>query len=332
MIGRRRILSGFAFAIAADALAQVRGRAYRIAYFGFSAKNSAEDDRVEAAFINRLADLGFEVGKNLTIDWRYAEGRNERYGDFAREMRDKNVDLVIAGSATAARAMVEASSVTPVVIWGIVDPLRTGLVSSFAHPGGQVTGMSNFAGDLVPKRIELFKDAIPTLSRLAFARCPECGRLSGVSSASYDAAFESYREGARQLGVTLTPVDINAATDFSSAVALIESQKADGVLLVGNQINAKLREDWITYEAERRLPLMVDYRGFGCLLSYGPDYAAMFRRVAEIAVQVLNGAKPGDLPLEQPTKLDLVVNLKVARSIGIAIPQSVLRRADAVIS
>jgi putative ABC transport system substrate-binding protein len=332
MIGRRRIISGLACALGATALAQVPGRTYHIAWFGFTAKNSADEDRFVAAFINRLVELGFVEGRNLTIDWRYAEGRNERYAEFAAEMRDKGVDLVVTGTSTAAHAVVEASRNIPVVAFGMgIDPLGTGLVKSFAHPGGQVTGMSNFNGDLVPKRIELFKAAVPTVSKIAFARCPECGRLSGLSSASINAAFESYRESARSIGITLIPVDINAAADFSAAIAFIESEHADGVLLVATQINSKLRDDWLAFEAAHRVPVMADYR-FGGLLSYGPDYAAIFRRVAEIAVQILKGAKPGDLPMEQPTRLEFVVNLKVARTIGLTIPQSALLRADDVIS
>ncbi|MDM0113761.1 ABC transporter substrate-binding protein [Variovorax sp. J22R133] len=332
MIGRRRIISGFACALGATALAQVPGRTYRIAYFGFTAKNSKDDERIVAAFINRLVELGFVEGRNLTIDWRYAEGKSERYAEFAAEMRDKGVDLVVTGTATAARAVVEAGRNIPVVTFGINDPLRTGLIQSLAHPGGQVTGMSNFAGDLAPKRIELFKVAVPTVSRLAFARCPECARRSGLASATIDAAFESYRESARLLGLTLIPLNINAAEDFPEAVARIESERADGVLLSPNEINAKLRAEWVAFEAAKQVPVMADYRAYGCLLSYGPDYAAMFRRVAEIAVQILNGAQPGNLALEQPTKFEFVVNLKVAKAMGLNIPRNALLRADEVIS
>ncbi|MEJ8822330.1 ABC transporter substrate-binding protein [Variovorax humicola] len=332
MIGRRRLISGAACAVGTVALAQVPGRTYRIAYFGFTAKNSADDDRIVAAFIGRLRELGFVEGRNLTIDWRYAEGKNERYAEFAKEMREKGVDAVVTGTSTAARAVVEAGGNIPVVIFGINDALRTGLVASFTRPGGQVTGLSNFAGDLVPKRIELFKAAVPTVSRIAFARCPECGRMSGLSSASIDAAFQSYRESAGSLGITLIPVDINASADFPAATASIKSEQADGVLLTPNQINAKLRDDWIAFEAAQRVPVMADYRSYGSLLSYGPDYAAVFRRMAELVVRILNGEKPGDMPLEQPTKLEFVVNLKVASAIGLSIPQSVLLRADEIIS
>jgi putative ABC transport system substrate-binding protein len=160
---------------------------------------------------------------------------------------------------------------------GTILPHRP--TSTFAPVGGQVTGISGFSGELVPKRIELFKAAVPTVSRIAFARCTECGRLSGQSRASMDGAIESYRESARSLGITLIPVDITAVADFPSAVALIESKQADGVLLPGNPINGKVRDDRVAFEAEHRIPVMTELR-FGCLLSYGPDYVAIFGRPA----------------------------------------------------
>ncbi|MBB3179291.1 ABC transporter substrate-binding protein [Variovorax sp. Sphag1AA] len=331
MIGRRRLVSGFACAIGTAALAQVPRRTYRIAYIGLTAKNSADDDRILAAFIHRLGELGFVVGTNLTIDWRFSEGKNERYAEFAKEMRDKGVDLVV-GNSTAARAMVDVGGNIPVVMFGVIDPIGTGLVASFAHPGGQVTGMSGFSGDLVPKQIELLKAAAPGVTKIALSRCPECGRLSGLSTARIEATFESYRERARSLGLSAIALDINAVTDFPAAVSTIKSEGVNGVLLLPQQVNAGLRDDWVAFEAEQRIPVITGYRGLGCLLSYGPDGVALFRRLAEMVVQILNGAKPGDLALEQPTKLEFVIDLKVAKAIGLTIPQSALLRADEVIS
>ncbi|MBS0454182.1 MAG: ABC transporter substrate-binding protein [Proteobacteria bacterium] len=333
MISRRRIVSGLACALGTTALAQTPGRTYHIGYLGFAARETSTPDyeRAAAAFRNRLNELGFVEGRNLTIDRRYAEGTNDRYVEFAAEMREKGVDLIFTGSAPAVRAVVDTSSI-PVVIFAISDPLHTGMVASYAHPGGQVTGMSNFNDDLVPKRIELFKAAVPTLSRMAIARCTDCALLSGISRATWDSTFESYSETAHSLGITLIPADINAGTDFRAGVNLITSAHADGVLISSNPINVKLQEDWVAFEAVSRMPAMADNGGFGCLLSYGPDYPAMLRRVAEIVAQILNGAKPGDLPLERPTKFEFVINLKVARAIGLVVPQSVLARADHVVS
>ena len=331
MIRRRQLVASTAACVLGiPARGQLPGRTYRIAYFGFTATNSADDDRTVAAFVDRLAELGFVQGRNLIIEWRYAEGKNERYAEFAREMVQLRADVVVTGTSTAAHAVVEASRTMPVVTFGINDPLRTGLVASLAHPGGQVTGMSNFSGDLVAKRIELFKAAVPSMTKLALARCPRCGLLSGLSAASIKGALDRYREDAQSLGVSLFPLDINADTEFAAAVALLKNETPGGVLLMPTQINAKLRGEWAQAQASLRIPLMSDYRGSGCVLAYGPDYAAMFRRIAEFAARILNGAQAGELPMEQPTKLEFLVDLKAARTIGLSIPQSVLLRADDV--
>ena len=225
MVRRRSLLaSTAACALGIPARGQTPGRTYRVAYFGFTATNSADDDLRIAAFVNRLAELSFVQGRNLIIEWRYAEGKNERYGEFAREMVKTRADLVITGTSTAAHAVVEASRTMPVVTYGINDPLHTGLVASLAHPGGQVTGMSNFNADLVPKRIELFKAAVPSMTKLALARCPQCGILSGLSAASISTAFEGYRQNAQSLGVSLISLDIDADTEFAAAVALLKRE------------------------------------------------------------------------------------------------------------
>jgi putative ABC transport system substrate-binding protein len=331
MINRRVMALGLAAVGASAAVAQVPGRTYRIGFFGFTAYNSPEDERVVAAFVKRLAELGFVEGKNLIVEWRYAEGRNERYADFAKEMAEAHADLVVTGTATAAGAVVAVSKTLPVVMFGMPDPVSTGLVASLAHPGGQVTGMSNFAEDLVPKRIELFKAAVPSLSRLAFARCPECARLSGYSPALLTTLLSQYQTQARQLGMTLIELPVNADTDFPAAVQAIKRERVEGVLLAANQINAKLLRDWVSLQEAEKMPLMTDYRGSGALISYGPDYAAIFRRVAEYSARVLNGANPADLPMEQPSTVELVVNRAVARKLGLSLPSSVLLRADLIL-
>jgi putative tryptophan/tyrosine transport system substrate-binding protein len=140
------------------------------------------------------------------------------------------------------------------------------------------------------------------MTKLALAWCPQCGLLSGLSAASLNAAFEGYRQNAQALGVSLIPLDINADTEFAAAVAFLKSEIPGGVLLIPHQINAKLRGEWAAAQASLRIPLMSDYRSSGCVLAYGPDYAAMFRRIAEFVARILNGAQAGDLPMEQPTK------------------------------
>jgi putative ABC transport system substrate-binding protein len=322
---------GLAAVGASAALAQVPGRTYRVGYFGVTAYNSPDDERVNAAFVNRLRELGFVEGKNLIIEWRYAEGRNERYADFAKEMVDARADLVVTAGAVPAAAVVAASKTLPVVTFGMPDPVSTGLVASLAHPGGQVTGMSNFAVDLLPKRIELFKEAVPSLRRLALARCRECGRLSGYSPALLASLLTQLQTQARQVGMTLIELPVNADTDFPAAVQAIKRERVEGVLLAPNQINSKLRRDWVALQEAERVPLMADSRASGALISYGPDYAALFRRIAEYSARILNGANPGDLPMEQPTIVELVVDRGVAKKLGLTIPSSVLSRADLIL-
>jgi putative ABC transport system substrate-binding protein len=331
MVNRRVMMLGLAASAVSTAAARSPGRIYRIGFFGFTAYNSPEDERIVAAFVGRLRELGFAEGKNLVIEWRYAEGRNERYAVFAKEMVGSRADLIVTGTATAAHAVVEASKTMPVVMFGMPDPVSTGLVTSLAHPGGQVTGMTNFSEDLVPKRIELFKSAVPSLARLAFARCPECARLSGYSNAMLTALFDGYQTFAHKLGVALIEVPINSDSDFPAAVETLKRERADGVLLAANQINAKLRRDWIAFQSAERIPVMSDYRALGGLLAYGPDYAAIFRRVGEFAARILNGANAGDLPMEQPTMVELVINRGVAKALGLTIPSSVLLRANLIL-
>jgi putative ABC transport system substrate-binding protein len=225
-----------------------------------------------------------------------------------------------------------ASRSMPVVITAApADPVRAGLVASLAHPGGQVTGFTNLSGDLVPKRLELLKVAVPSARRIAFTRCPSCEKTSGVSAAEAVALLEGHAAAARSLGMTLVPVELNAASDFDTASAVVLRERCDALLIGSSPVNRALQGRWRAFAAAQRLLTMAPSRGYGALLSYGPDYVAVHRRAAELVARILNGANPGDLPMEQPTKFELVVNLRIARAIGLVIPQSLLLRADEVI-
>jgi putative ABC transport system substrate-binding protein len=329
---RRSLIAGLAACAAGRVVhAQAPGRRYRIGYLGYTAVNTPDDDRVWGGFVQRLRELGFSEGGNLIIEQRFAEGRNERYTEFAAELVRLDADLVVVGNGTAARAVMAASRSMPVVTVAVPDPVRAGLVASLAHPGGQLTGVSNLSDDLAPKRIELLKAAVPSARRIGFARCPRCQQTSGVDAAQVAALFDAQTAAARALGVALVSVELNAAADFEAASAAVLRERCDAVLIGSNQINVAVAGQWRAFAVAQRLALMADYRGFGALLSYGPDYAAIYRRAAEFAVRILNGAKPAELPMEQPTKFELVVNLKIAKAIGLAIPQSLLLRADEVI-
>ena len=311
---------------------QMPGRVYRVGYFGYTATNTPDDDRVWGAFVQRLRELGFTEGANLVIEQRFVEGRNERYADFAAEMVKLKADVVVATSGAAAREVMKASTTLPIVTTAVPDPVRPGLVTSLARPGGQLTGISNLADELVPKRLELLKAALPGARRIAFVRCPRCAQSAGASVTQVSAVHAEEEAAARSLGVTWLPVDINDATEFDSVTAQLRREQPDALLIGATQINFALREQWIALSVKQHLPMLTPARGFGpAMLSHGPDVAATYRKAAEYVAKILGGARPGDLPMEQPTRFELVINLKTARALGLTIPLSVLLRADEVI-
>ena len=279
----------------------------------------------------RLRELGFAEGQNLVIEQRFAEGRNERYAGFAAEMVRLDADVVVASNGPATRAVLAASSTMPIVTTAVPDPVRSGLVASLGRPGGQVTGISNLADDLVPKRLELIKDAVPGARQVAFARCPQCLIASGAGAAEVDAMKDKYESAARSLGLKLLLLEVNAKEDFDSVAASLRQQRPDALLIGATPTNVALRHEWLAIAAEQRLPMLAPYREFGAMLSYGPDIVAIYRRAAEFVVKILQGERPGELPMEQPTRFEFVVDLRIASSIGLVIPNEVLLRADEVL-
>ena len=307
------------------------GRKYRIGWLGYTATNTAEDERVIAAFKQRLRELGLVEGSNLLIIWRYAEGRMERYDDFAAEMLRLGVDLIVATSNPPALAVMRVSRGTPIVHIAATDPVRDGLAASLARPGGQNTGIASLTADLSLKRIELLKAAIPLAKRVAIARCPVCAMASGTNAAQVASFYESQDAAARALGVTLVSLELNSAAEFDAADAVLRRERPDALLLGANPVNIALRGQWLAVAATLRLPTFGSTPRSGWMLSYGPDWSAILRRSAEIIARILDGAKPGDLPMEQPTVFEFVIDLRIAKTLGLTIPQSVRLRATDVI-
>jgi putative ABC transport system substrate-binding protein len=329
---RRLVISMAACAASRLVSAQPAGRTYRIGYLGYTATDSSEGaQRIWNAFVQRLHDLGFAEGGNLVIEQRFAEGQVERYPTLAAELIGLKVDVFVVASGSAARAVMSASRSMPIVTVAVPDPVRAGLVASLAHPGGQVTGISNLADELVPKRLELLKAAVPQATRIAIARCPRCTQSSGQRAAEALAMYQEQAAAAHALGVALLPLEVNSASDFESAKAAVARERPEALLIGATPVNVALRKEWVALADAQRLPMLAPYRGFGAMLSYGPDFEAILRRAAEYVARILNGAKPAELPMEQPTKLEFVVDLRIARSIGLESPQSVLLRADEVI-
>jgi putative ABC transport system substrate-binding protein len=334
MVDRRKLIAGVvAFTAALCARAQVSGRVYRIGYLGYTGHehDTPQDVRVWNGFVTRLRELGFAEGRNTIIEQRFAEGRNERYVDFAAEMVKLDADIVVASSGSAARAVMAASRTMPIVVTAVPDPVRSGLVASLARPGGRLTGISNLGDELAPKRLEFLRMVVSPGGEIAFVRCSRCYRTAGASEAEVVARDVEMEATARSLGVRLRLLDVNAKEEFDAVAAELRRAPPDALLIGSTQINVALRDEWLALAAAQRLPMLAPYRGFGAMFSYGADFAAIYRRAAELVARILQGAAPGDLPMELPTKFELVVNLVIAKSMGVTIPRALLLRADEVI-
>lgn len=329
---RLAILGPLALGVLTCTWAQVPGRTYRVGYLGFTASHAAAEPRHWEAFVQRLHDLGYSRGGNLVLEKRYADGtRDMHYTAFVDEMLRIKADAVVVTSGTMARYVMGLSRKMPIVAIALADPVRSGLVASLARPGGQLTGLSDLSDELVPKQLELLKAAVPTVERIAFASCPWCAWSAGLSRAGLRALQAEQDAAAHALGVTLVRADLSDSTLFDGTAAGVLRERADALLIGANEINVALRERWSAFAAQHRLPMLAPYRGFGAMLSYGPDYAVIYRKAAEYVAKILGGASPGELPVEQPTRFELVVNLKTARDLGVTIAQRVLLRADEVI-
>jgi len=275
-------------------------------------------------FRQALRDLGYLEGRNIVIEERLAEGKAERLRSLAAELVRLKVDVIITNSTPGTRAAKEATSTIPIVMTGSADPVGAGLVANLARPGGNITGLSIMAPDLDGKRLELLKETIPKVPRMAM--------LLEAANRGMARRLEATRVAAHALGVSLHPVEVQQPFDFETAFAKMTKAGA-GALLVPNLFNPYSRE-LVDLATKHRIPTLYDSRHFveaGGLMAYGPPTADQYRRAAAYVDKILKGAKPGDLPIEQPTKLELLINLKTAKALGLTIPPSILLRADKVI-
>ena len=316
---------------AADA--QQAGKVWRIGYLGNTNPQTNPDVApIWVAFQQALQERGYVEGKNLAFELRFVEGRPERFPTLAAELVRLNVDVIVVLANSGAKAAKVATATIPIVTVNVADPVGLGLVASLARPGGNMTGISDYTLELVPKRLELLKTAAPTASRIAYIRCVKCAASDDPARV---AAIRSERAAAAQnLGMTLVEVDISGPQDFEDATATILRAHPDAIFLAPSPIIFTLRNELADFAVRQRLPLFAFAREqviAGSLMSYGISQSDQFRKAAVLVDKILKGAKPGDLPIEQPTKFDLVINLKTAETLGLMIPQSMLLRADEVI-
>jgi putative ABC transport system substrate-binding protein len=317
------LLGGAAAAWPFVARAQQPGKPPTIGYLGGG--GPATQRAWVDAFVQRLRELGWIEGRTVAIEYRWGEGRAERYAEIAAEFVRLKVDVILAGGTEAATAAKQATSVIPIVFPTAGDPVGSRLVASLARPGGNVTGLSNLGSDLAAKRLGLLREVFPSLRRLAI-----------MANADYSGGVTEREEidaAARTLGLEVVPLPIRRGEDIASAFDGLKG-RAEALYTTGDPLVNTHRLRINTFALAARLPTMFPHREYvegGGLMSYGPNFPDLNRRAADYVDKILRGAKPADLPVEQPTKFDLVVNLTTAKALGIEVPAALLVRADEVI-
>jgi putative ABC transport system substrate-binding protein len=280
----------------------------------------------EVAFLQGMRELGYVDGKNLVIEYRWAGGDAERLPALAAELVAAKVDIIVTSGVPAAKAAMSATGTIPIVMASSGDAVADGLVASFTQPGGNVTGLSQFTRELSRKRLEVFKEAIPDLKRV--------GAVFNAKNPSTMPQFLETATAGNTLGLTLVPFDIHFAEGIEPAFAEAVRQKVQGVVIISDSATIAHRTELGSAALKAQLPTMFANKAYlqgGGLMSYGPDIVAAFHHAAYYVDKILKGAKPANLPVEQPTQFELVINLKTAKALGITIPQSILIRADDVI-
>jgi putative ABC transport system substrate-binding protein len=300
--------------------AQQPGKIYRVGYL--SPRNGAEQR--EGIFAKGLRDLGYSEGQNIAIEWRFAEEKPERLPALANELVNLKTDVIVTFTTPAIKAAKEATTAIPIVMANVGDPIAAGFVTSLARPGGNITGLTNLSPALGGKRLELLKEVVPKLSRVAAFWHPD----------AHAPALKELENDARALRIELRPVTVRSSGDFESAFAAAAKARTEGLITLPTSLLVDFRRQLAELAMKRRLPAIYPNREIamaGGLMAYGPDVNDNYRRAAILVDKILKGTKPADLPVEQPIKFELVINLKTAKQIGLTIPPNVLARADRVI-
>jgi len=305
---------------------QLTGRVYRIGYQSIALREQTL--HYIKAFEDGLRSLGYRVGENVVIEYRFADGEMERLPALAADLVRLGVDIIITGGGNPSTvAAMKATTTIPIVMSSSVDPVSNGLVASLARPGGNVTGFSADAGsEILGKRFELLKEILPNLSRVGILFNPDVAFNRGRQT--------SMGETARTLGLTTIPVEARGVDALEQAFATLVRERAQAFVMQGDGVLLNYRGQIAEMALRNRLPaasLQRELAEAGFLLTYGADFRDLYRRIATFADKIMKGAKPADLPVEQPTKFELVINLKTAKALGVDVPLSVQQRADEVI-
>jgi len=331
MISRRRVVIAFGAGVPAlltsFSFAQQPGMVRRIGFLAIRSRSTPSNpDAYYDAFVQGMRELDYVERKNLAIEWRFAEGKYERLPGLAADLVRMKVELIVSHGTEGTRAAQRATSTIPVVTAAVGDPVASGFAASLARPAGNVTGLSTIVSDLAQKHVELLKTMMPTLSRVAV--------LLNFGNANHSANLESAQAVAEKIGMTILPVDARTPEEIERGFATMTREGAEAVIVASDPFYTGQRKQFAALAAMNRMPSMFPYREYveaGGLMSYGPDVADFFRYAATFVDKILKGAKPGDLPFQQPTRYYLVINLKTAKALGLEIPPTLLARADEVI-
>ena len=314
-------LGPFGLASAADAQQATTPRRIGVLLVGFS-----PDSKEAQAFRQGLRDAGYTEGRDVVIEWRSANGEFSRIPQLATNLVQSKVEVIVVDGTPAAQAAKRATSTIPIVMSMAADPVGSGLVASLAHPGGNITGLSVMSAELSAKRLQLLKEAIPRLTRVAV--------LWNPAQSWHPKVIDDLKRIAPSLSIELNFVSARTPEEIGPAFAAVRRGHAQALYVLGDFFFFTHRRVLLDLASKARVPVISGTRHFaddGALMSYGADYADQWRRSVGYVDRILKGAKPGDLPIEQPTKFELVVNLKTAKALGITIPESILLRADEVI-
>jgi len=322
MIPRRRFLVTTAAGLLAAPVAAEAQQSTTIPRIGLLADATSWE-----AFRLGLRDLGYVDGKSVVLEERSSKGRNERFPELASELARRAVSVIVTWGTPATLAAKQVTKSIPIVMAHVGDPVRSGLVSSLAHPGGNVTGVTALGPGVASKRLELLKDAVPNVSRVAF--------LWNPANPDQRASFSEVQAGARALGVSLQSVEARSRDELEHVLAAMKHDRPSALLMTADNLHHRHIGQIVAFASESRLPAMYQLREAvdrGGLMSYGASLPELGRRAAYFVDKILKGAKPANLPVEQPTKFELVINLKTAKALGLTIPPSLLLRADEIIT
>jgi len=326
-VKRRTLISGIALGLLGSPItlrAQPAGKVSRVGFLGNS--TAALEANLVGPFREGLRDLGYVEGRNILIEYRWAEGKYERFPALVTELAALKVDVIVTAGTPAALAAKKTAPSIPLVMVAVGDPVGVGLVADLGRPGGNATGLSSIAPELEGKRLELLREVVPKVSHIAVLWNPDNPFHAG--------SLKETRAAAQVLGIKLQFLGVRVSEDLPAAFASIVKERPGALLVLADRVFLHNRARIVDFEAKQRLPGVYAYRELveaGGLMSFGPSYAGMHRRAAYYVDKILKGSKPADLPVEQPTRFELMINLKTAKALGLSIPPSLLSRADEVV-